>query len=115
MPGTTEPNSRVAMDCAEKVAALDVTEAKFAFAQIGPNMTHVRTLLAAALLSAVGPTAAMADCQIGDAKLEEAILLKPELRRLANRQIVRDLRNLRDAAITLWSYGRHEDCERLLG
>jgi hypothetical protein len=22
---------------------------------------------------------------------------------------------LRDAAITLWSYGRHEDCERLLG
>jgi len=57
----------------------------------------------------------MADCQIGDAKLEEAILLKPELRRLANRQIVRDLRNLRDAAITLWSYGRHEDCERLLG
>ena len=78
-------------------------------------MTNVRTLLAAALLSTVGPTAAMADCQIGDAKLEEAILLKPELRRLANRQIVRDLRNLRDAAITLWSYGRHEDCERLLG
>ena len=78
-------------------------------------MTNVRTLLAAALLSTVGPTAAMADCQIGDAKLEEAILLKPELRRLANRQVVRDLRNLRDAAITLWSYGRHEDCERLLG
>lgn len=78
-------------------------------------MINVRTLLAAALLSTVGPTAAMADCQIGDAKLEEAILLKPELRRLANRQIVRDLRNLRDAAITLWSYGRHEDCERLLG
>jgi hypothetical protein len=57
----------------------------------------------------------MADCQIGDAKLEEAILQKPELRRPTNRQIVRDLRNLRDAAITLWSYGRHEDCERLLG
>ena len=78
-------------------------------------MTNVRTLLAAALLSTVGPTAAMADCQIGDAKLEEAILQKPELRRPTNRQIVRDLRNLRDAAITLWSYGRHEDCERLLG
>jgi hypothetical protein len=27
---------------------------------------------------------------------------------------VRDLRNLRDAALTLRSYGRHEDCERLL-
>ena len=78
-------------------------------------MTNVRTLLAAALLSTVGPTAAMADCQIGDAKLEEAILQKPQLRRPTNRQIVRDLRNLRDAAITLWSYGRHEDCERLLG
>ena len=78
-------------------------------------MINVRTLLAAALLSTVGPTAAMADCQIGDAKLEEAILQKPELRRPTNRQIVRDLRNLRDAAITLWSYGRHEDCERLLG
>jgi sporulation protein YlmC with PRC-barrel domain len=32
-----------------------------------------------------------------------------------NSQIVRDLRNLRDAAFTLWSYGRHDDCERLLG
>ena len=57
----------------------------------------------------------MAECQIADAKLEEAILQKPELRGRANRQTVRDLRNLRDAAITLWSYGRHDDCERLLG
>jgi sporulation protein YlmC with PRC-barrel domain len=59
-------------------------------------------------------SAASADCQIGDAKLEEAIVEKPDLRGPANRQIVRDLRNLRDAAFTLWSYGRHEDCERLL-
>jgi hypothetical protein len=57
----------------------------------------------------------VADCQIADAKLEEAILQKPELRGVANRQTVRDLRNLRDAAITLWSYGRYDDCERLLG
>jgi hypothetical protein len=27
---------------------------------------------------------------------------------------VRDLRSLRDAAFTLRSYGRHDDCERLL-
>ena len=27
---------------------------------------------------------------------------------------MRDLRSLRDAAFTLWSYGRHADCERLL-
>ena len=57
----------------------------------------------------------MADCQLADANLEEAILKKPELRGPANRQMVRDLRSLRDAAFTLWSYGRHDDCERLLG
>jgi len=56
----------------------------------------------------------MADCQIADAKLEEAILNKPQLRGSANRQAVRDLRSLRDAAFTLQSYGRHDDCERLL-
>ena len=72
-------------------------------------------LLVAALLSALGITQAAADCQIADAKLEEAILQRPELRGVANRQTVRDLRNLRDAAITLWSYGRRDDCERLLG
>jgi hypothetical protein len=71
-------------------------------------------LLSAALLFVPGVTRAMADCQIGDAKLEEAILQRPDLRGVANRQTVRDLRNLRDAAITLWSYGRHDDCERLL-
>ena len=70
-------------------------------------------LLSCALL-VVGITPALADCQIADAKLEEAILKKPELRGPANRQTVRDLRSLRDAAFTLWSYGRHEDCERLL-
>jgi hypothetical protein len=49
-----------------------------------------------------------------DAKLEEAIFQKPELRAPENRQMVRDLRSLRDAAFILWSYGRHDDCERLL-
>src|SRR5215216_2933009 len=67
-----------------------------------------------AMLSVLGVAEAMADCQITDAKLEEAILKKPELQGRANRQTVRDLRSLRDAAFTLWSYGRHADCERLL-
>ena len=71
-------------------------------------------LLAVVLLGTVGVTGAVAECQIADAKLEEAILNKPDLRGPANSQIVRDLRNLRDAAFTLWSYGRHDDCERLL-
>src|SRR5215204_4900803 len=78
------------------------------------NMKPVKILLAIVLLGAFGTTQAMADCQISDAKLEEAILQKPELRGPANRQSVRDLRSLRDAAFTLWSYGRHADCERLL-
>jgi hypothetical protein len=75
-----------------------------------------RSILIAAVLiiTALGATHASADCQIADAKLEEAILKKPELQGRANRQAVRDLRSLRDAAFTLWSYGRHADCERLL-
>ena len=73
-----------------------------------------RILLAAALLGTAGLTAASAECQIADAKLEEAILNNPKLRGPANRQAVRDLRSLRDAAFTLWSYGRHDDCERLV-
>jgi hypothetical protein len=93
-----------------------VTEVgKLPFLQIGRHMKPAPILLAITLLSMLGVTQAMADCQIGDAKLEEAILQKPDLRGKANRQTVRDLRNLRDAAITLWSYGRHDDCERLLG
>jgi hypothetical protein len=77
-------------------------------------MKPVTLLVSCALLSGLSITPAMADCQIADAKLEEAILQKPELRGRANRQMVRDLRSLRDAAFTLWSYGRHDDCERLL-
>jgi hypothetical protein len=76
-------------------------------------MNFRRILLAAVFLGAAG-TAAMAECQIADAKLEEAILSNPALRGPANRQSVRDLRSLRDAAFTLWSYGRHDDCERLV-
>jgi hypothetical protein len=73
-----------------------------------------RSLVATTVLVALSGSAALADCQIADAKLEEAILKKPELRGPANRQMVRDLRSLRDAAFTLWSYGRHDECERLL-
>jgi hypothetical protein len=78
-------------------------------------MKPEQIFLTVALLGALSVTPVMADCQIADAKLEEAILQNPELRGKANRQTVRDLRSLRDAAITLWSYGRHDDCERLLG
>ena len=68
-----------------------------------------------ALLSWFAITPAAGECNISDAKLEEAVLQNPHLRDPANRQMVMDLRSLRDAAFILWSYGRHEDCERILG
>src|SRR3954449_10934645 len=77
-------------------------------------MSRTAIISTVALLASLSITEARADCQIADAKLEEAILQNPRLRGPANRQSVRDLRSLRDAAFTLWSYGRHADCERLL-
>jgi hypothetical protein len=78
------------------------------------TMTPIRSILVTALLIGGGVGAAVAECQIADARLEEAILNKPQLRGPKNRQAVRDLRSLRDAASTLQSYGRHDDCNRLL-
>jgi sporulation protein YlmC with PRC-barrel domain len=77
-------------------------------------MISVKAIVMAALIGTVGMTAAQAECEIADAKLEEAIQQNPKFRGPANSQSVRDLRSLRDAAFTLRSYGRHEDCERLL-
>jgi sporulation protein YlmC with PRC-barrel domain len=77
-------------------------------------MKTVRTLFMAALIVCGGITQALAECQIADAGLEEAIQQNPRFRGPANSQAVRDLRSLRDAAFTLRSYGRHDDCERLL-
>jgi sporulation protein YlmC with PRC-barrel domain len=77
------------------------------------EMTRVRIVVATFFL-VLATDLAKAECQIADAKLEEAILNKPQLRGVKNRQAVRDLRSLRDAALTLESYGRHDDCERML-
>jgi hypothetical protein len=78
-------------------------------------MIRVKAIVMAALIGTLGIIEVRAECEIADAKLEEAILHNPRLRGPANSQSVRDLRTLRDAAFTLRSYGRHEDCERLLG
>nr|WP_244420569.1 PRC-barrel domain-containing protein [Mesorhizobium japonicum] len=67
-----------------------------------------------ALFCALGVEPAFAVCNISDAKLEEAVLKSPELRKPENRYLVRDLRTLRDAAFVLWTYGLHDDCERVL-
>jgi hypothetical protein len=68
-------------------------------------------LILAAL--AVGGTAEAA-CDVKGAKLEEAIAQKSELRETANKQTVRDLRTLRDAAIVLDTYKYGPECERLI-
>jgi len=68
-----------------------------------------------ALFGALGVAPALADCNISDAQLEEAILEKPEFQDPDNRRLVRDLRTLRDAAYLLWAYGLEEDCERVIG
>src|SRR5215213_4758055 len=78
-------------------------------------MIKVKAIVMAAIIGTVGLSGAKAECEIADAKLEEAIAQNPRLRGPANSQSVRDLRSLRDAAFTLRSYGRHADCERLLG
>ncbi|MGF7158410.1 sporulation protein YlmC with PRC-barrel domain [Rhodoligotrophos appendicifer] len=78
-------------------------------------MFFTRFAMSLALFGALGFGPAMAYCNISDAKLEEAILKKPEFRDPANRHLVRDLRTLRDAAFLLWSYGLADDCERLIG
>ena len=68
-----------------------------------------RTVILCTFLTVFGITAARAECEIADAKLEEAVQHNPRFRGPANSQYVRDLRNLPDAAMTLRSYGRHED------
>lgn len=77
-------------------------------------MIRLMPIVIVLLIGTVGVVEAKAECEIADAKLEEAISQNPRLRGPANSQSVRDLRTLRDAAFTLRSYGRHEDCERLL-
>jgi hypothetical protein len=74
-----------------------------------------RILLALGLLSVAEVPQALAACNLSDAKLEEAILQKPEFRDPNNRQLVRDLRRLRDSAFILWSYGQIDACEQLVG
>jgi hypothetical protein len=77
-------------------------------------MKLVRIAAPLALFCALGVGPAFAVCNISDAKLEEAVLKSPELRKPENRYLVRDLRTLRDASFVLWTYGLHDDCERLL-
>src|SRR3954451_17682871 len=74
-----------------------------------------RILVAVMLFARLSAAQALAECNISDSKIEEAILQKPEFRDPANRQMVRDLRSLRDSAFVLWSYGRIKDSERLMG
>ena len=75
--------------------------------------SHLAAL--AALILAAGLAApAEAACDVKGAKIEETIARKGELQEAANKQTVRDLRTLRDAAIVLESYTYVTECERVL-
>ena len=79
-------------------------------------MRPPQIILSLALLGLFGTAAASAsECNLADAGLEEAIIQKPELREAEGRHMVRDLRHLRDSAFILWSYGRYDDCARIMG
>jgi hypothetical protein len=71
-------------------------------------------LLVLTVTGTLGVRDAQAECVIADARLEEAILNKPEFRDPANRQMVKDLRHLRDSAFVLWTYGLEVQCNQLL-
>ena len=58
--------------------------------------------------------AAHAACDVKDARIEESIASRRELREVENKQMVRDLRTLRDAAIVLDSYKYPAECEQLV-
>lgn len=67
-------------------------------------MIRAKAVVMAALIGTVGITEARAECEIADAKLEEAIQQNPKLRGPANSQSVRDLRSLcRIHAPILWA------------
>lgn len=72
-------------------------------------------LLALAILFAYARPASAATCDVKGAKLEENIADKSELREAANKQTVRDLRTLRDAAIILETYKYTAECGILMG
>ncbi|MCX7344338.1 MAG: PRC-barrel domain-containing protein [Alphaproteobacteria bacterium] len=71
-------------------------------------------LLVLTVTGTLGVRDAQAECVMADARLEEAILNKPEFRDPANRQMVKDLRHLRDSAFVLWTYGLEAQCNQLL-
>ena len=58
--------------------------------------------------------AAHAACDVKDARLEESIASRKQLREVENKQMVRDLRTLRDAAIVLDTYKFPAACEQIL-
>jgi hypothetical protein len=78
-------------------------------------MTITNSLLfALTIIGTLGMRDVQAECIIADAKLEEANLNKPAFRDPANRQMVKDLRHLRDSAFVLWTYGLEDQCNQLL-
>ena len=70
------------------------------------------TIAACGLLIATGTS--FAACPLDAAKkVEDVIASKPEFRKAANAQVVRDLRTLRDAAVILEAYDHERACKQV--
>lgn len=78
------------------------------------SCTLQATLAASVILASVAAGPARAACDIKGARIEETIARKGELQEGANKQALRDLRTLRDAAIVLDTYTYVTECERVL-
>jgi len=74
----------------------------------------MRPILVSALFLLAATATASAACDVKDARIEESIAAKKQLRGAENKQLVRDLRTLRDAAIVLDTFKYESECERLL-
>lgn len=72
------------------------------------------TLAASVVLATFAAAPVQAACDIKGARIEETIARKGELQEGANKQALRDLRTLRDAAIVLDTYTYVTECERVL-
>ncbi|SLN73815.1 PRC-barrel domain-containing protein [Oceanibacterium hippocampi] len=76
-------------------------------------MKHLFASVAVVAIVAGTSSVALADCEIVDADFEKTLMEQPEKRAGYAGTTVRDLRALRDAAMTLAAYGKEDACEEV--
>ncbi|WP_162906799.1 PRC-barrel domain-containing protein [Algihabitans albus] len=66
-----------------------------------------------ALMSGAAGTAAAEECRVTNAEYEQQVMENPDLRASYTVDLLRDIRELRDAAHTLAAYGKIDACQNL--